>query len=59
MVSHFFAFSLLLPERKIGQFHPVTNCEVRVLELILNGLLEARIRSRIIVPMHVDDVWYQ
>ena len=27
--------TILLPERNIGQFHRVTNCEVRVLELIL------------------------
>ena len=47
--------TILLPERNIGQFYRATNCEVRVLELILYGLLEARIFSHI-VPWHVDIV---
>jgi hypothetical protein len=50
-----FCLILLLPESKIGQFHCVTNCEVWVIELILYGLLEARICSHI-VPWHVDNV---
>ena len=50
-----FCLILLLPESKNGQFHCVTNCEVWVIELILYGLLEARICLHI-VPWRVDNV---
>ena len=52
---HMLRLILSLPERKIGRYHLVTNCEVRVLDLILYGHLEARIRSHII-PCHVDSI---
>ena len=47
--------TISLPERRFGQFHRVTNCEVWVLELILYGLYEERICLHI-VPWHVDNV---